>query len=133
MRKDIIKGKRWKTAAAAVLMLTLLAIGYYYYTWVPGETGIFPRCPIKSITGVDCPSCGSQRALHAALHGELRAAIGYNPFILIVAIYLIALAYGSIDRLPGAARIGRITHSTLAVATVCGLGVVWCIVRNAML
>lgn len=126
-------GKRWKIAATAALTVAALAIGYYYYTWTPGENGIFPRCPIKSITGLNCPSCGSQRALHAALHGELRAAIGYNPFILIVAAYLIALAYGSIGRLPGATRIGQLTHSASAVATVCGLGVVWWIVRNVML
>lgn len=49
-----------------------------------------PKCPVKLLTGLYCPGCGSQRALHSVLHGQFSQAIMYNPFYLI-AIPLICI------------------------------------------
>ncbi|MCM1109265.1 MAG: DUF2752 domain-containing protein [Clostridium sp.] len=45
------------------------------------------------ITGLQCPGCGSQRAVHSLLHADLRAAWGYNallvaflPFVLLLCV-----------------------------------------------
>lgn len=35
-------------------------------------------CPFHAITGLRCPGCGSQRALHALLHGDLSTTFKMN-------------------------------------------------------
>lgn len=62
-----------------------------YFTYDPAKPGSwFPRCPFTLLTGLKCPGCGSQRALHALLHGDVAGAWHYNAG-LIVAIPLVAL------------------------------------------
>jgi hypothetical protein len=46
-------------------------------------------CMIKNITGVPCPSCGSTRSVSAILHGDIRSAIRFNPFGLIITLIMI--------------------------------------------
>lgn len=40
-------------------------------------------CPLKLITGWDCPLCGGTRMGAALMHGDLSAAFHYNPLALI--------------------------------------------------
>ena len=37
-------------------------------------------CPIKTITGFSCPSCGSTRAVLKIIQGDFSAALHTNPF-----------------------------------------------------
>lgn len=48
----------------------------------PATSGFFPPCPVRYLTGFYCPGCGSLRALHALLHGNLRRAWAMNPFMV---------------------------------------------------
>ena len=64
---------------AAIIAATLLI--YYYYTADPAKSISAPKCVFKLLTGWDCPGCGSQRALHALLHGHIAQAWNFNPFI----------------------------------------------------
>jgi hypothetical protein len=43
-----------------------------------------PVCPFLALTGLYCPGCGTLRCLHALLHGDLRAAAGYNVLTLLL-------------------------------------------------
>jgi hypothetical protein len=38
-----------------------------------------PRCPLRTLTGWECPGCGSTRALSALARGDLAAAWRFNP------------------------------------------------------
>jgi hypothetical protein len=49
----------------------------------PAKSGIFPPCPFYMLTGLYCPGCGSLRALHHVLHGDISAALGLNPLMMI--------------------------------------------------
>jgi hypothetical protein len=55
-------------------------------------SGGLPRCPLHQLTGLWCPGCGSQRALHALLHGHVGSAIGLNV-LLTCALPLLVYAY----------------------------------------
>jgi hypothetical protein len=54
----------------------------------PATSGIFPPCPVRYLTGWYCPGCGSLRAIHQLLHGNLRAAWAMNPLTFILLPFL---------------------------------------------
>jgi hypothetical protein len=47
----------------------------------PNEPGHYPQCPFKLLTGLDCPGCGSLRALHDLSHGDLLGALDHNAVL----------------------------------------------------
>lgn len=76
-----------------VAVALLCAAGIYYF-YDPSLNGFFPRCPFLSITGWRCPGCGSQRAIHAILHGDLATAWHFNAMMVVslpvLAVYTFA-------------------------------------------
>jgi uncharacterized protein DUF2752 len=54
----------------------------------PATSGVFPPCPVHYLTGWYCPGCGSLRAIHQLLHGELRAALALNPLTVVLLPFL---------------------------------------------
>lgn len=64
---------QWTAALAIVGLIALL------YSFSPLQYGFYPRCLFHSLTGLDCPGCGSLRATHQLLHGNLKEALVLNP------------------------------------------------------
>src|SRR5580700_9259192 len=66
----------------------LVACLYTLAVIPPTETSFYPRCLSHSLTGLNCPGCGTTRALHALLNGRIVQALAYNPlaFMLLPAI-----------------------------------------------
>jgi len=67
----------------ALGFVAAIALAIVYYKYNPAKYGLFPQCPFHKLTGLDCPGCGSQRALHALLHLDFKAAAGYNLLMII--------------------------------------------------
>jgi|SRR5690606_14574718 len=76
-------------------MAVFFSIGfiYIYYFYNPAEYYWFPKCPVKVYAHIDCPGCGSQRAIHSLLHGDFRAAFKHN-MLVIPAIPYVVLGFG---------------------------------------
>ncbi len=53
------------------------------YMFDPRNPGTYPICPFLGLTGYHCPGCGTLRALHQLLHGNVIAALGYNPLTIL--------------------------------------------------
>jgi hypothetical protein len=53
-----------------------------YFVFDPTRVSIFPPCLFHQLTGLDCPGCGAQRALHQLLHGHLIEAIRLNAMFV---------------------------------------------------
>ena len=70
-------------AAAAALGATA-----YVGAVDPNQSGHYPTCPFLFLTGRYCPGCGSLRAVHALVHGDLGAAIGLNVLTVLGAVVL---------------------------------------------
>lgn len=76
---------------AALLLATLAAFGVglvLLELFDPATSGIFPPCPLRYLTGWYCPGCGSLRAIHQLLHGNLRAAWALNPLTVVLLPFL---------------------------------------------
>lgn len=75
-------------APAAVAAAAVVAAGYLAVV-DPNHPGHYPSCPFLYVTGYACPGCGSLRALHDMLHGDLHGALARNPLTVLAAPYLI--------------------------------------------
>lgn len=53
--------------------------------------GLPDLCPLHRTTGLWCPLCGGTRATRELMHGDLGAAMGYNPFALVLEVVVIVL------------------------------------------
>lgn len=108
-----------------LLPLLLLGILFLLYWHDPSGSGMHPSCPFHRLTGLECPGCGSQRAVHHLLHGRLAEALAHNA-LLVVAIPL-AIVHVLVAR--GQAGRGRPVAKWL-IAGWALLIVGWGIVRN---
>jgi hypothetical protein len=75
---------------AAALSLGVIAAAAVLYAFTPEGHGFYPRCPLYVLTGLQCAGCGTLRALHSLLHGDLAQAVAFNP-ILVFSIPLLLL------------------------------------------
>jgi hypothetical protein len=49
-----------------------------------------PLCPLKAITGLDCPFCGSLRAVHALTQLDVTTALDHNAVFTLSVPLLVA-------------------------------------------
>jgi len=110
-------------------LLIVLAIVIIAYGRFDPESGYFPACIVKKATGFDCPGCGSQRAIHALLQGQLLDAWRFNALMLMLTPLAIAaiIIEAWRERWP---RIHRIMSSKWTAATIIAVITLWTIIRN---
>jgi hypothetical protein len=70
-----------KLLSIVAFILLIVVIYYFYYNDPSNGEAIFISCITKSISGFDCPGCGSQRAFHELLHGNFIKAAQFNLLI----------------------------------------------------
>ncbi|MFD8233500.1 DUF2752 domain-containing protein [Streptomyces sp. NPDC059696] len=75
--------RRGATLEAWLGALVLTAVVVATACADPSRPGPFPSCPFHAVTGLDCPGCGSLRALHELTHGQVVAAADYNALLLV--------------------------------------------------
>ena len=96
-----------KTSAAAVLRRLLSQKAAFVglalvctagiallYALDPRNPGLFPTCPFLGLTGCYCPGCGTLRALHMLLRGDVAGALGYN-ILTVLSLPFIAYSLGT--------------------------------------
>lgn len=126
-----IHTKRHNIAIGLAIVVAIVGLAVVYRHIDPSSSWLVPRCPMKLLTGYDCPSCGNQRMLHALLNGEFGEALLLNPFMLIATPYILALVVTYLLR-----DVGWITpvrnvvwHKSVAFAYI-ALYFIWWVVRN---
>lgn len=82
----------WVVGIGVAGALALLVL----YAQFDPAAHFFPKCVFKSFTGLSCPGCGSQRALHALLTGHPMDAFFFNPLLLVGIPLLLLMAASSI-------------------------------------
>jgi hypothetical protein len=79
-----------------VSLLLGMAAALMLYCFDPVHFHFYPVCIFHQTTGLFCPGCGTLRALHQLLHGQIAAAFRFNAlFVLtlpLVCGYLLRVA-----------------------------------------
>jgi len=104
-------------------------------------TGIGLPCPLRELTGWQCPFCGGTRMGSALLHLDIGSAFAYNPVVLIGLVVLgvlgvvwtIEAAGGPAIRLPRIIsrplrRVGRDRWLLIGL----GAAVIYTVLRNLL-
>ena len=116
---------------ALLLLLVCITAIALLYTFNPTEWALAPKCMFKMLTGLSCPSCGFQRAAHAALHGHWAEAWAYNRFLIYSLPYLLCVMFTEwCARGRLRERLRHIFEGREACWTYVVLFVVWGVVRN---
>ena len=111
------RSKQWQLTAGVVTCLagvTVLRI------FDPATSGVFPPCPVHYLTGWYCPGCGSLRAVHQLLHGNLSAAWAMNPLTVVLLPFL---TYGLIAWVVAETSGKQLPQPFLSAAWIRALGV----------
>jgi hypothetical protein len=64
-----------------IVIFVAIVVGLYFFI-DPASTPAMPKCTFKLLTGLQCPGCGSQPAIHALLHGDVAAAWRFNAMMV---------------------------------------------------
>lgn len=81
--------RAWVTASLAIVAAVG---GWVLYTFPPAGSRFYPQCIFHALTGLDCPGCGSTRALHHLVHGRFGDALAMNPYLFaVIAVFAFAL------------------------------------------
>jgi len=73
---------------AALLLVAMVGTLFFFD---PSMASFYPPCLFRTFFGLECPGCGSLRAAHQLLHGNLGAAWALNRTV-VVALPLAAIA-----------------------------------------
>ena len=73
---------------AFMMLIGLITLFWLYRQYDPAMHHTFPSCPLRSMTGYQCPACGGQRAAHQLFNGNLSQAFQANPLFVISVPYI---------------------------------------------
>ena len=75
---NVVRGLRLACVSGAICVaLSVL------FAFNPASSSFYLPCPFNRLSGLYCPGCGSLRAMHQLLHGNLLAALGLNPLLVL--------------------------------------------------
>lgn len=80
--EPVAASARERLIATGFTVFTLLAL-LFLRVFNPAASGLYPPCPFRLLTGLNCPGCGTLRGLHQLLHGHPLAALDLNPLLIL--------------------------------------------------
>lgn len=87
------RSEKLKWAGVTLAATAALAILFFFS---PTQYPFYPRCPLHALTGLHCPGCGSLRAMHSLLHGDLASAFHFNALLILSLPLLACLGFHSL-------------------------------------
>ena len=119
--------KKWLLAAMVAAVAAVLAA---LRIFDPAHSGVFPPCPLRYLTGWYCPGCGSLRAMHQILHGNLGAAWALNPLtVLLLPFVVYGIASYAVFEIRGQ-HLPRLFLSAFWIRALCVVIILFGVARN---
>jgi len=116
-----------------IALIFILFGGFFilYFFYNPSENSFFIPCPFHYFTGLYCPGCGSQRAVHLLLHGDVVGAFRYNPLMVLtlpILIYGLGITIG--NWIFGTHYRFKLFYSNLFIFGYFGIAILYWFLRN---
>lgn len=116
-----------------ILLMIILGCVVLYFEYDPAKYIYFPKCPMRILTGLSCPACGMQRALHALLHLRFAEALSYNYFFIYSIPYGVAIIVAEfLKNTERAASFVQFVHHPRLTNTYLLLFFFWFVLRNIL-
>jgi hypothetical protein len=80
--------RHWNSSIVALVLFVAMGTAGILFFFNPAEHGFYPVCYFHVLTGLNCPGCGSLRAMHQLLHGHLIEAARLNLLLLLCLPYV---------------------------------------------
>ena len=111
----------------AIVAVLLFVLVYGFFD--PTRVSFFPKCPFHQLTGLQCPGCGSQRALHQLLHLNIAGAFHYNALMVLCIPLIGFLLFAELfaTRFP---RLHQAAHNTWFSWGILAIVLLWWLLRN---
>lgn len=116
-----------RTTLILSLLGALLLAAYFIFD--PGGSIYAPKCSFHLITGLDCPGCGSQRMIHALLHGHLAEAWHYNAYLLCMLPLIALMLFAAAMRTKMPRLYGALNSFPMIIAIAISM-ILWGVIRN---
>lgn len=118
-----------RTMIIILVVAALLVFGFIYYALDPSASSAFPQCTFLTLTGYKCPGCGSQRAIHALLHGDVVDAFKYNALLFIAIPWIGLCVYAESRRTRNPRQYARL-NAPLLIWLFLAMVLIWWVLRN---
>ena len=118
-----------RTLIITLVVAVLLVFGFIYYAMDPGSSSMFPKCEFLLLTGYKCPGCGSQRAIHALLNGNVVEAFKHNAMLFIAIPWIALCLFAETQRVRNPRLYLRL-NAPLLIWLFLAMVLLWWLLRN---
>lgn len=91
-----MNGRGARIARGLAPLAAVVCVAAILFRFPPEQYHFYPQCPVYALFHIECPGCGTTRALAALLHGNIGQALRMNALTTLMlpfaAIYA-ALCY----------------------------------------
>ena len=119
-----------KSTFIIIGVLALLGMLSLYVFWNPTETNLFPSCPVYAATGIYCPGCGSQRAAHKILNGNIIEGVRHNYMIVLLAMVLLYQGFVYVMNDMLGKKIPNLLHKSKVTISILIIVILFWVLRN---
>lgn len=116
---------KWIWLAGGLILLL------FYFVFDPLNYAWMPQCVFHRLTGLQCMGCGSQRVIHALLHGDIEGAFHANALLVAGLPFIFFLIYLEFARSFHPKLYAKI-HSLPMIIIVTATLVAWLFTRNLL-
>lgn len=108
-----------------IIIFAVILLGIIYYFYNPAKSNLFLKCPFHLLTNLNCPGCGSQRAIHSLLHLEIVRAFKYNALMVCTIPFLVFLFFIDYNRNKYAGIYHKLNNKTAIIIYLLVISVWW--------
>ncbi len=119
-----------RTGIAIGLVASGLLAAAVLFTFDPTRSAIYPVCLFHKFTGLNCPGCGSLRALHHLTHGNFATAFFCNPLLIIALVVTALVLIARLADQHGSFARASIFARPATIWAICAIVIVFGVLRN---